>query len=423
MQIIKNGTIYLGTSIINKAIPFLLLPIMTHYLTPADYGILAIFLILNNLLGAFVGMTMHTNISLNYYSKPRAELAKIIGNIMIILSFTTSMVLVIILGVSIMWETVFSIPSYYLLAMPLLAFMMMVNTMNITILRYEGRAYTFGFFEITSMLINISVTVFLLVIYGMGWLSQVAGMVVAYSVFFLIAIIHMRRRNYLDFEYSREKIRSILQLSIPLIPHAVGGIVIAVSDRLFIERMVGLEAVGLYSLGYGFGMIVLLFTESFIKSWGPWFYKSITSSTDDEKKKIVKYTYIYIVGVFGLAILITMVAKFVLPFMVTEAFYGADEYILWISLGYAIQGVYQIFFPYLVHIRKTNFLAVSTGLAAILNLVLNYFLINEFGAIGAAYATIVSFTLSACMVFWYQNKNYPMPWFVGTKVKLKNEDH
>lgn len=422
MQIIKNGTIYLGTSIINKAIPFLLLPIITRYLTPADYGILAIFLILNNFLGAFVGMAMHTNVSLNYYSVPRAELAKIIGNIMIILSFTSSMVFVIILGVSMIWDTVFSIPSYYLLAMPFLAFMMMVNTMNMTILRNEGNAYTFGFFEVSSMLINISVTVFLLVIYGMGWLSQVAGMVVAYSVFFLIAIFYMRKRNYLDFEYSREKIQSILKLSIPLIPHAIGGIIISLSDRLFIERMVGLEAVGLYSLGYSFGMIVLLFTDSFIKSWSPWFYKSLTSPTDDEKKKIVQYSYIYIVGVFGLAILITLVAKFVLPFMVTEAFYGADEYIFWISLGYAIQGVYKIFFPYLVHIRKTGFLAVSTGLAAILNLVLNYFLINEFGAIGAAYATVVSFTLSAWMVFWYQNKNYPMPWLIGNKSRLKNED-
>ena len=100
MQVIKNSIIYLGTSIINKAIPFLLLPIMTRYLTPADYGILAIFLVLNNFLSAFVGMNIHSNISINYYSVPRAELAKIIGNIMIILSFTSSMVFVIILGVS-----------------------------------------------------------------------------------------------------------------------------------------------------------------------------------------------------------------------------------------------------------------------------------------------------------------------------------
>lgn len=48
-----------------------------------------------------------------------------------------------------------------------------------------------------------------------------------------------------------------------------------------------------------------------------------------------------------------------------ERYHGASEFILWVSIGYAIQGVYKIFMPYLIHINRTSFLATSTVMAAI----------------------------------------------------------
>src|SRR5690606_10190492 len=96
---------------------------------------------------------------------------------------------------------------------------------------------------------------------------------------------------------------------------------------------------------------------------------------------------------------------------VDEKYYAASDFILWVALGYAIRGVYQVFFPYLVHVNKTRFLAVCTIVAALVNILLNYFLIKAFGSIGAAYATAVAFFVSAVLVFWYQQKYYPMPWF------------
>ena len=96
--------------------------------------------------------------------------------------------------------------------------------------------------------------------------------------------------------------------------------------------------------------------------------------------------------------------------MVDVRYAGAEIYVCWIAIGYAVHGVYKIFFPYLVHISKTSFLGVSTVIAAVLNLIFNYFLIKECGAIGAAYATVLSFIISASLVFRYQNKHFKMPW-------------
>lgn len=419
MLVAKNSIIYLGSSILNKAIPFLLLPILTKYLSPSEYGVLAIFQIMITFSTAFIGMKAPINVSKNFFKYTREQVAKLVGNILLILSLSTLLFTTLTFIFTLFFGKIFSIPSNWLHLIPILSFMLMVNRINLTILRNEGKAYTFGVFEISMTAINMGVTIILILFYQLGWHSRALGITVAYFLFFIIGMVYMKKRNYLSFEIDKSEIKTILFISIPLVPHALGGTVISMSDRLFIEKMVGLEMVGIYSVGYMFGMIVMLFTDAFINAWSPWFYKNLSHPTNEKKRKIVKYSYIYIIGVFILAILISLIAELIMPYFVDEKFYKAKGFILWIALGYAVHGVYQIFFPYLVHISKTSFLAFSTVTAALVNLVLNYFFINYFGAIGAAYSTIISFLLSAIMVFLYQRKKYPMPWgkFSITQIK------
>ena len=287
----------------------------------------------------------------------------------------------------------------------------MINQIHLTVLLNEKRAYTFGAFEITNTFLNVSITIVLLTYFNFGWLSQVVGMLSATIILSVIGTLYLFKREYLSFVFKKTESLNILRLSIPLIPHVLGATVIAVSDRLFIESMVGLEAVAIYSLGYSFGMIVYLFIDALIKAWTPWFYKQLTEPTYEKKARIVKFTYVYLIMIFVIAYLISLISEFILPFVVNERYIDSAQYIWWISLGYAVHGVYRIFYLYLVHISKTSFLAFSTFVAAIINILLNYFLIPKYGALGAAYATIIAFSISALLVFEYQRRNYSMPWF------------
>jgi O-antigen/teichoic acid export membrane protein len=409
-KIIKHSSIYMVSSILNKSIPFLLLPIMTKYLSPQEYGLLSVFLIFITLFSAFISMNMSVNISKNFFKITHEKLAILIGNILFILFCATLFYFFITFFIFVMFDELFSIATSFMLIIPFIVAMDTINTLNTTILRNNQKVFIYAVFEISNTLIKMSSTILFLLVFDFGWFSQVIGMAVGSILFMIISIFYMYKRNYINININSQIIKSILHISVPMIPHLVGGAVIAMSDRLFIESMISLEAVGLYSVGYMFGMVVMLFTDAFIKAWSPWFYKSLVNPTDSKKEKIVKYTYIYIVVIFILAIFISIAGTFVLPYFVDEKFYGASEFILWISLGYAVQGVYKIIFPYLVHISKTSFLAFSTVTAAILNLLFNYILINEFGTIGAAYATILAFAVSAFLVFWYQNRHYYMPW-------------
>ena len=411
MHIIKNSVIYLSSSILNKAIPFLLLPILTKYLSPEEYGVLSIFQLLISFSTAFVGMNMSANISKNFFKYNKQQTSLMIGNILIILLLTTLIYFLITLGVSFYYQKIFSVPSNWVVIIPVLSFMFMINTINLTILRNQEKAILFGIYEIANTAVNMGVTILLLLMYHYGWYSQAVGMTFAYTLFFIISFLHLKKNSFIILKYDGAEAKKILKLSIPLIPHVVGGIIIALSDRFFIERMVSLEMVGIYSVGYMFGVVVILFTDAFIKAWSPWFYKILSDADNAKKIKIVKYSYLYILATFIVAFGISIFAKFIIPYVVNVRYVGAEIYVFWIAIGYAVHGVYKIFFPYLVHISKTSFLGVSTIIAAVLNLIFNYFLIKEFGAIGAAYSTVLSFIESASLVFWYQNKHFKMPWF------------
>lgn len=417
MQIVKNSVIYLGSSVLNKSIPFLLLPVMTKYLSQQEYGVLSIYMILITFGGAVIGMNINMNISKNFFKVSKDELAIYIGNILIILFLSFGAFFFITFIIISFVDTVFSITKIWLLFIPIICLMMMINNINTTVLRNEGRPYIYGVFEISNTIIKMSVTVLLLVSYNYGWHSQVVGLMAAYFILCIVDIVYLYKRNYINFTIEKSKIISILKLSIPLIPHVLGGVIIAMSDRFFIEHMVSLEAVGLYSVGYMFGMVVMLFTDAFIKSWSPWFYKNLSSPIDNNKQKIVKYTYLYMLLIFMMVVFISALGEYIFPYFVDEKFYSAKEFILWIAIGFGLRGVYQIFFSYLIYIDKTHFLAISTLITVVINLLMNYFLIESYGTIGAAYATIIAWVVSASLVFWYQNKNYDMPWLL----KRENE--
>ena len=410
MHFIKSGSIYLFSSLISKAVPFLLLPVMTNYLSPEEFGKVSIFMVLVTSLSAFVGMQMQTNIASNFYSYSKEKFSLMMGNIFIISSMSTLILLIISMIIGLHFKSIFSIPIQFIYAIPLICFFSMANTVNLALLRNEERALAFGLFEVSNTLIKNSISLLFLIVIGLGWLAIYWSTIISSLIFFVASILYLINRNYVTLKYNRSEVCDILSLSLPLIPHAIAGMVLNVGDRLFIEQLISIEAVGIYTLGYSFGMIMMLFTDAFIKAWSPWFYRKMQNPDMESKLLIVKYTYLYIFGSFLFSIALGLSGKILLPYIASEEFHEASDYIIVISIAYAFRGIYQIMLPYMVHIKKTIYITYSTFLSSALNIALNYFLIVEFGVIGAAYATIFSFFCGALLLTLFQMRSLPMPW-------------
>ena len=64
----KGAGVYVIASIINAAVPFLLLPVLTRYLSPAEYGEVALFNVWVSLAGALCGLSVHAAANRKYFS-------------------------------------------------------------------------------------------------------------------------------------------------------------------------------------------------------------------------------------------------------------------------------------------------------------------------------------------------------------------
>jgi O-antigen/teichoic acid export membrane protein len=410
MLMFKSSAIYLFSSLFNKSLPLLFLPVITNYLSPNEYGFLSVFLVLITFYNAIIGMNVQINISKNYFTVAKDELSKIIGSSIMLVFIISLCFLFFSIIFSGILKHYTGIDSNWIIIIPILVFFMVFNVLNLTVLINERKPLKHAVFEVGHAITYMGLTILFMVVFEFNWLSQILGMLISYFLLFMIGLKDMKMNGYIDLEFDKARLKNIFKVSIPMVPHVLGGAILTLSDRLFIERMLDMDAVGIYSVGYSFGMVVLLFTNSFIKSWSPWFYKQLSAPSEEKKIKIVRYSYLYIAGVLGFAFILGIFGVFILPYFVNNRYEGASEFIIWVALGYAMFGIYQIFFPYLIVLNKTSFLAFSTTITTVINLILNYFLISWYGAIGAAYATFLSYLIMCVLVFSFTQKHYPMPW-------------
>jgi O-antigen/teichoic acid export membrane protein len=280
------------------------------------------------------------------------------------------------------------------------------------VLRNQEKALAFVVFEILNSFLNVLVSLILIVGFNLGWQGRAIGILFSICCFGLFGLLLLYKKKLIYFKIDFSSVKKILSISIPLIPHAIGGVIIVLSDRLFIERLVNKEAVGIYVVGCTFGLLVNLFVEAFSNAWSPWFYKQMTSDVDILKKKqrIVLFTYIYFACILLLAFCITAISQFILPIVVADEYQSASEFIFLVALGYAFRGMYTMFFPYFVFMGKTNFLGISTGVIALFNMALNYVLICKNGAIGAAQATLLSWFFMFLFSWIHSVRICRMPW-------------
>jgi O-antigen/teichoic acid export membrane protein len=409
-KLFKNTFIYTGTNVINKAIPFFLLPIMTRYLTPTDYGIVATFNVILSVMVVFVGLSMHGAVNVNFFKLNKEELKEYIGNVFSILCCSFLLVFTVVYILKSKFSFLTKFPESWIPYLVIVALFHSIFVITLGLWQVEQKSLPYGLFQISRTILNVSLSVIFVVLLCWGWQGRILGVIITSFIFGLLSVFVIYKREYIKFSFNKKYIKDALFFGIPLIPHALGGWIITGIDRIFINSMVGVAATGLYSVGYSVGMIIGLLAHSFNLAWTPFLYEKLKENNYLTKVKIVKFTYLYDVCIILSALALSFIAPYFLKFFVSKNFYFAYKYVLWIALGYAFQGMYFMIASYIFYIKKTYILAWVTFTSACINIMLNYFFIKANGAIGAAQATTITFFVQFIMVWILSAKVYKMPW-------------
>lgn len=414
-KLVKNSSIYTGTNVLRTAIPFLLLPVFTRYLTPTDYGIVATFQVLLAIAVVFVNLNMHGAVAVNSFKIEKQELKVYIGNVVFLLSISFLLMFGIIYAVKTPLSHLVKFPENWLPITVIVALCQSLFTLVLTLWQVEQKAVPYGIFQLSLTILNVTLSLVFVVLLGWQWQGRLLGIILTLIIFAFLSVFIIYKRKYVQFTLNKAHIKDALLFGIPLIPHALGAWIITAIDRIFINSMVSVAATGLYTVGYQVGMIIGLIATSFNLAWSPFLFEKLKGDSPNAKIKIVELTYLYAIGIILLALMLSIVAPYLLKFFVGKEFYSSYTYVIWIALGYAFTGMYYMVAGYIFYMKKTYMLSAITFSVACTNVVLNYVLIKANGAIGAAQATTISLFLGFVLTWICSAKVYKMPWAVWRK--------
>jgi len=413
--LLKGFGAYFASSILNRSIPLLLLPVLTRYLAPEDYGLLSVFQALMAFLVPVIGMNLHANITRVYFREPLATTAGDVYNALVVLLVSGALGLAVLGAVVLVSGPVFGLPPLWLLALPLLAVTNMVGEMNLTILRNQQRPLAFAGYELSRTALDFGLTLLLVVAVGLGWQGRAVGIAVASAAVALASLVSMWRSGHVRPGLNRAHMNSILGISLPLVPHALGSALISFSDRVVLERTLGAAATGVYTVGYQFGTIMQLVVTALSRTWSPWFYKELAQDTLEARRRVARATMAVAAALLVTAGLVTLAAGFLLPVLTPPEYHGATAYVGWVAFALALFGMYSLLHPHLVLIGKTAYLGAVTFSVALMNVALTFFLVQRVGAIGAAQATFAAYLLLFVLVAAYVQRVHPMPWLAALR--------
>ena len=406
-RIVGHSAIYLGSSATGKLIAFLLLPIVTAYLSPADYGKWSTYQALLSAMACLVGLNLQTNITRSYFRVDRGELSKLLAHLFMTLGGSTLVVssLCYPFWVS---ETPAAIELDWLVALPLVAAIQTVSSLNLTLLRLEQKPWAFASLEVGSGLIYAAMLYALLTL-GWGWTSQVISLWTSSLIFAAVSAVQLAMGHRLWHPPDTRCFRSILAISLPQVPNMLAGFALALGDRLLIQYYLGLEAVGVYGIAYNLGLVMQTFCDSVFKAWNPVMYRSLAEA-DLQLPSVVRQIRWVMLGLLVVAAAFVAILKPLATWILPESYRPALNIVWIVVASYWVRALYQIGHALLIHVGNTRPLIRANILAAIANVALNVWLLPDYGIEAAAWNTLAGYAIAAAITLSYQQRQFPLPW-------------
>jgi O-antigen/teichoic acid export membrane protein len=411
-RLTSHSAVYGISTILGRAISFLLLPLYTHYLPNADYGVVTVVLAWLGIM-TIISTCGVDSAFLRYYILADSEDEK--RSI-----FNTGFWSILLMSATIML-------GGYLLASPLsvwildsadyryiiilMAGILLFDSMAIIpflLLRAEERSTLFVVLKIANVVVNFVTTYWLVVKLGRG-LNGVFEANLISSVFSFLSVLSvllrhlrpsMRRAVYMD----------LLKFGLPYLPSTLSVFLVDVIDRFILQQLTDLGTVGLYGAGCKLGMLMNLFVAAFRFAWHPFF---LSASKEPNAKPLFARIFTLFMLVcaacfLGASLFINELVHFRIgaKTLFGEEYWNSTSVVPAVLLAYIFWGAY-VNFIIGVHLeKKTVYLPFITGLGLAVKVAATYTLVPILGMNGAALGTMLAYLSMAVTLYFVAQRFY-----------------
>jgi O-antigen/teichoic acid export membrane protein len=410
-HLLGKAGMYALSSILNKSVPFLLLPVLTHYLSPADYGIVSVFSVLVLALMPIIGLSSNTILLQRYFKSTSAERQELLASSYVVMILVTTLLVLTTLVISSWLTSLLKLPKLWLLLAVLASFSGMVFTMSSTLMQIRQQVVRFGTTQFIQTLINTGLSLVFVVALGYGWEGRISGIIIASAIAMIYAIIYNIRSG--DFKFGMisrpTELRYIVKNGALLLPISLAGVGMAMSDRFLLAPMVSMTELGIYSVALMMCQLMVVMFGAISMGFAPFFFEKYNGECAETRRKVVSSAYAISFLYLLLAFTFVLISPYIVKLMLNERYHSATGYIAWLAFGYAIMESGGLFHNHMVAAERNKVLMwISFAMLAV-SLAANYVLIKLNGTIGAAQALLVSASFFLAINLYFSRRHNKAP--------------
>lgn len=404
---------------INQVGALLMLPIYWGYLTPRDFGLMAIMSIIAMVLQPVANLGLQSSVERFYFEYDEEYRWKAITKIWLI-SVMSALIIILSLDqiLNYQYTAFFSKGQYSSIRIAVFTiFFISFQYVPFVILRVTERIKEFGIITSLSFLTMSGINIILIVYLDFGvegyFLGQFANAVIWGGYW----VIWMSRKWQFDLSVP---IIEELKYSLFQVPVVIVDSISKVVDKFLLEKYIGLADLGVYSIADRFGGFFFQINSSLKAAFFPIIYKSVSLDEQDTKHTLSKVSMVYYLFIIYFALIFSLLSESFIRIFAGEEYYSAISYIPYFVFIYFIK-CQETVWGRGADLAKRNDIHMYISVPLLIgSIILSYFLIKSFGIFGAIWALIIAslIRVSVLIVVGHILFKRPFPWKYFTSVTV-----
>lgn len=381
--------IYIVCSFILKGISFLTTPIFTRVMDTTDFGIVGAVSTWVTFVAIFICCQVSGSVASARVHKSLEDFNTFVGSITVFGIISAAILGTIMILLRNLIGPLMGIQPKLVIHVVIQAYeVALVSLYTSYLIQLKRPKCYLVFAVITTLAIVLLGLLFVLTAKDERYIWRIWATTIVDCVVALFIIVKFLPKAKLNKQRLISDWRFALSLGLPLIFHLISTTILGQSDRLFILHMIGESDAGIYTVAYSIGLIGMIFANACNDAWSPWYLENTKAKNDDTIKKMAR---LYIAFIALCFVEVYMIAPEIMEIMAPEPYWKAKPTVLFIIFAVFLQFLYRFPQAYETYCMNLKWTAIATMTAAILNCVLNYFLIQLWGINGAALATAISY--------------------------------
>jgi O-antigen/teichoic acid export membrane protein len=388
----RHSAIYGLGGLVSRILATLLLPLYTHYLPPRSYGRVEIITAATAVLAIVLQMGI-SSAFFRFYFDAKEDAARLTV-IRTSFWFTMGMSTVgLVLGV------VFAGPFAHWLGLGDHASLVRAGAVGLwaqtnynqltALFRVEERSAQYAVASVANVLITVCAMVIAVAVFHWGAVGLIVGNFTGTLVVYLALLAY--RTEQLGLEFDRDLFRGMQKFGMPLVPSALALWTINFVDREFVIWYKGAAEAGVYSAAVKIAGVITFVMVAFRTAWPAFAY-----SIDDDRdaKRTYSYVLTYLLTFASwVSLALGALAPWIVELLTNPRYQRAEKGVALLAFAGAVYAGYTVLAIGSGRARKTQFNWVVTGIGALANVGLNFWLIPRYGMVGAAISTAAAYVV------------------------------